>query len=112
MRGNIRETDRYTNCANTQDKAFLLSYQDVCNTAYGFDGADTESSSRAVTVSDYARARGAFMPTGESGYWWLRCGADTIYAAEVVTSGGDASYSYWEVVNESCCIRPAMYFYA
>ena len=105
-----RENDRYTACAETQDKVFLLSYKDVCSEEYGFDADDGVSASRAVTVSDYARARGAFMPTGESGYWWLRCGSDVVRAVEVVMPDGDASYDYLQVVNESCCIRPAMYF--
>lgn len=107
-----RANDRYTACADTQDKVFLLSYKDVCSEEYGFDADDGVSASRAVTVSDYARARGAFMPTGESGYWWLRCGSDVVRAVEVVMPDGDASYDYFQVVNESCCIRPAMYFYS
>lgn len=75
----IDETDSVT-----QDKVWLLSYEDAQNEAYGFvgelamgdsvqDGYDTM---RSMEVTDYARATGTFIKVEKSGYgygsWWLR----------------------------------------
>lgn len=50
---------------NTNDKIYLLSYQDAIN-----------SSTRYAITTDYARAKGAYMSTSTSTYgngdWWLR----------------------------------------
>lgn len=105
-----REGDRFTDCNDTEDKLFLLSYKDVIGT--GFDSDDTASLTRTVKVSDYARAKGAYMPSGESGYWWLRSGADSNWTVCTVNYEGDVSYLSWSVNNISCGIRPAMKFIA
>lgn len=103
-----RDSDRYTACANTTDKVFMLSYSDVVSGC--FDLKDTASDTRVAIVSDYARAKGAFMPVGEGGYYWLRCGSDSIRTVEVVNYEGDVSYLYYNVQNESCCVRPVIVF--
>ena len=105
-----REGDRFTACNDTEDKLFLLSYKDVIGT--GFDAKDTASLTRTVKVSDYARAKGAYMPVGESGYWWLRNGADSNWTVCTVNYEGDVSYLSWSAQNDACCVRPAMYFTA
>ena len=43
-------------CANTEDNVFLLSYQDYCNSDYGFSKTYT----RCCKTTDWARARGAY----------------------------------------------------
>ena len=57
---------------NTNDKVFLLSYNELNNSAYGL----TSNALRRMLTSDYARATGAYMSTNSSnygaGYWWLR----------------------------------------
>ena len=60
-------------CEDTQDKIYLLSYQDVVNTNYGFLSDYSEpDNARKKYNTDYANSQGAFVgPTGE-GYWWLR----------------------------------------
>ena len=64
-------------CANTNDKVFLLSEQEVTDSAYGFnsDYSDSDTARRKQT-SDYSRATGAYMDTNSSyygnGWWWLR----------------------------------------
>ncbi|MDY4849533.1 MAG: InlB B-repeat-containing protein [Bacilli bacterium] len=66
-------------CANTEDKVFLLSYQDYLNSEYGFEATsrytDT-SDTRWCRTTDWARARGASYSTKSSylynGYYWTR----------------------------------------
>ena len=67
-------------CDNTSDKIYLLSELEVTDsTAYHFGTYDQTGTStlRLRTVSDYARATGAYMctPAGDyqfRGWWWLR----------------------------------------
>ncbi len=64
-------------CANTQDKVFLLSEQEVTNSAYGFNASySSEDTARRKQTSDYSRATGAYMNTFTDyygdGFWWLR----------------------------------------
>jgi hypothetical protein len=63
-------------CADTSDKIFALSYQDLINTSYGFASSAEASSTRCGVLTDYARATGTYMYTYSSpygnGYWWPR----------------------------------------
>ena len=60
------------------DKIFLLSQKEVTTEGYGFNATyDYSDIARKRTVSDYARATGAYMYKGSGdcqyiGYWWLR----------------------------------------
>jgi hypothetical protein len=71
----INTLDYSTNpyeCENTFDKIYLLSYQDLKNSNYGF----TDDASRCVKVTDYAKAVGAYWETMEQYFdydsYWLR----------------------------------------
>ena len=55
-------------CENTFDKIYLLSYQDIYNSNYGF----TNNISRYAMVTDYAKAVGIYWITMNDGYYWLR----------------------------------------
>lgn len=63
-------------CADTSDKIFLLSEQEVTTSAYGFTeyDSDGEGNSRIRETTDYAKANRAFQDTtsGCGGYWWVR----------------------------------------
>ena len=65
-------------CANTRDKIFLLSEQEVTTTAYGFSAYDEygPTNTRCRKTTDYTRATGADMDTDTdyygNGRWWLR----------------------------------------
>ncbi|MBO4284224.1 MAG: InlB B-repeat-containing protein [Clostridia bacterium] len=64
-------------CANTQDKVFLLSVQEVTNSAYGFNTSYSyDDTARRKVTSDYNRATGAYMNTSAdyfgNAWWWLR----------------------------------------
>ena len=65
-------------CENTCDKVWLMSYQDVLNTEYGFKDNIEESVARQKRVTAYAQSQGASMYSGSTsayvgnGVWWLR----------------------------------------
>ena len=76
-------------CADTLDKVFLLSYAEVDSDTYGLK----EYSARAMKVSDYARATGAWMSTSAgyegNGLWWTRSPHNTGFdVARPISSGG------------------------
>ena len=98
-------------CLNTNDKVFLLSRKEVENTAYGFASDDVRDTARQMTVSDYARATGAYMYTSSSDYgngnWWCRSpyynyyhddGALFVYGDGTVSYFAGVYYTYWGVV--------------
>ena len=57
-------------CENTEDKVFLLSYNDATKKIYGLNN----NSDRIMKITAYARANGAYQSNDEDagGYWWLR----------------------------------------
>ena len=63
-------SDKYA-CENTSDNVFLLSEEEVTNSAYGFE-MYTSDKARVMITSDYARATGAQMNGNGVGWWWLR----------------------------------------
>ena len=90
-------TNEYV-CNNTNDKVYLLSYQDMINSSYGF-------------LTDYARSKGCFMATTGyygSAYWWLRSpnSSNSNYASNVI-SNGDV-YNNIPVSNTGIGVRPAI----
>ncbi len=58
---------------NTNDKVYLLSYQDLCNKSYGFPSDYPEGTDpvRAKAPTDYAKATGVYVVDGV-GIWWSR----------------------------------------
>ena len=70
----LQDSNRYA-CDNTNDKVFLLSNQDLVNTAYGFyESMYFDDTARKLRVSAYAMSQGATMIDGDRlyGVWWLR----------------------------------------
>ncbi len=58
---------------DTIDKVFLLSYDEVINTDYGFSGDyDVNDESRRRRNTAYVEAGGTIGSSGERRYWWLR----------------------------------------
>lgn len=61
-------------CENTEDKIFLLSYEEVMNSKYGF----SDDISRMKLASDYSRAKGVWISKSVicdqygNGLWMLR----------------------------------------
>ncbi len=94
-------------CGNTEDKIYLLSNQDYCNTAYFANAA-----ARQCKTTDWARANGAWYSTDSSylynGYYWTRSpySSSDSYYAWYVSYGGGLSYDY--VVDSSYAVRPSL----
>lgn len=78
----------------TDDKIFLMSFQNMRNDTYGFAKSYTYNDvERRRETSDYTRARGACMSTESkyygNGIWWLRTPGDaSIDMAMSVLFGG------------------------
>ena len=64
------DTNKYA-CENTQDKVFLLSYQDYLNESYGFYNSTGSSDTRKCKPTDWALAGGAYQYDG-FGYYYTR----------------------------------------
>lgn len=62
-------TNRYA-CENTEDKVYLLSYQEAQKKIYGLNN----NSDRIMKITAYARANGAYQDNNEAYgcFWWLR----------------------------------------
>ena len=98
------DTNEYA-CESTNDKVFLLSYEEVTNSEYGFNEDHTSrDEARYMQTSDYSRATGATTTSGSSSYigngkWWLRSPCfDNSARARYVDSpglcGDDSVYTY------------------
>lgn len=91
-------------CADTSDKIFLLSEQEVTTSAYGFAEYNSygEGNSRIRETTDYAKANSAYQSTtsGYGGYWWFRSPTyHSGYYARYVSNRGDADADYYYTVN-------------
>ena len=111
---NTLQSTLHFNCANTSDKIFALSYQDLLNTSYGFGSSTTSLASRTGVLTDYARAIGALMNVGSSyygnGYWWSRspyAESKNYYCMSRVGFGGDVDYSGASTSGAPVGIRPS-----
>ena len=99
-------------CENTQDKVFLLSYNDVTNSEYGFSSSKNNSSTREMLTSDFCRASYVDMETSSTFYgngnWWLRTPDDSISSCvRYVNLGGFACGGVY-VNNYTYGIVPAL----
>ena len=58
---------------DTDDKVFILSYNDLLNSEYGFSSENNnENNARTAFVTDYARAKGAWCNNEGIGTYWTR----------------------------------------
>lgn len=95
-------SNRYA-CENTEDKLFLLSYQEVTNTTYGFNN----DASRKKQATDYAKAMGVYVDSSNgNSLWWLRSPdyGMSYHAHYVLFNGGFYSYN---VYRAFCGLLPA-----
>ena len=84
--------------ADTRDKVFLPSIEEVSSTAYGFDGdIDLDDQARMAKVTPYAGQPGEDTITrGGDGGWWLRSpgyagdAAAYVFNSGIVNSYGDS----------------------
>ena len=99
---NIKVTELDNSCpynsnydsATTSDKIFLLSYNEVTNSAYGFNSdAKSSDTARQRTSSDYAKCQGIDKNSAGNSYWWLRSPYDYSSLACDGNYNGNAGYS-------------------
>ena len=97
---------------STNDKIFLLSYNEVRNSNFGFssDGSAYDSARQAQS-SDYAKSQGVLVRTGNSGddnsYWLLRSPGDISHSCCFVKNNGDVD-NICGVVYTDIGVRPAL----
>lgn len=61
---------------DTSDKIFILSFDDVINSAYGFDSSNEEfDEARKLKGTDYSKCQGVYISQGYP-HWWLRTPGD------------------------------------
>ena len=101
-------------CADTQDKIFLLSLQELTDTGYGFKyGPNDRDIARQKVTSDYSRTTGAYMYTSSdyfgTGLWWLRSpNYYRSYSARGVDGNGVAEGSTYDVHSTYGGVVPAL----
>lgn len=92
----------------TEDNIFLLSYDEMINTKYGFNSdAENKDSARQAVLTDYAKCQGAWVYKNDTADWILRSASDSSAYVRCVYNSGKAKE---DVSIEFSCmgIRPAM----
>ena len=103
-------------CADTRDKVFLLSTQEVTRNAYGFaaydyisDSNGTATSTRIRQPTDFAKATGGFQRSGVGGAWWLRSPHfDYDNCAQLVAHSGNVNNNRMSVNSFGYGVVPAL----
>ena len=110
MDNSAATTDSSSNtyaCDDTQDKVYLLSYQDYMNTSYFADSA-----ARQCKTTDWARANGVLVSTDSSylynGRYWTRSPYSSYsdYAWYVYYDGVLSDYCF--VYDSGGAVRPSL----
>ncbi len=100
--------------ADTQDKVFLLSYDEVTNSEFGFSSSNTDSNgNRMLQGSDYAKCQGLWVenlsddPRYGNSNWWQRTPFSYSYHACTVCDDGYAAEDGF-AYNTSFGVCPAL----
>ncbi|MCQ2475976.1 MAG: DUF6273 domain-containing protein [Clostridia bacterium] len=99
---------------NSSDKVFLLSYDEVKNTEYGFNSDEYEyDPARRAKGTDYAKCQGLYVCNDGNEYdgnsfWWLRSPDYTSSYACGVSSVGYSYGGYCLVYYTGGGVRPAL----
>ena len=109
---NIKSTHLYTlstdqnkyDALQTDDRVYLLSYEDALNTAYGFKANNKENDpARTAKGTDYAKCQGLQVLSGYS-YWRLRS-PESSNSTKSVLIDGTVRYGF-SVAETAFGIRP------
>ena len=99
--------------ANTRDKIFLLSENDVLNPAYGFSASAFGDVSRYAYGTAYAKCQGLMETNNWQDYtrcfWWLRTPSENSATADAVIDKGRIG-GYYSVSYTFYGVRPAFCF--
>ena len=93
-------------CENTQDKVFLLNYQDYLNESYGFYSDKSSSDTRKCGVTDWALANGAYQNNGYGQYFTRSPHSGFDYGAWFVNTAGSLIPEGVDISNSA--VRPAL----
>lgn len=98
------------------DKVFLLSYNDIINSKYGFSaGAGIPDTARQMKASDYAKCQGCWVNStteyNDNALWCIR---SVTFSHDImnITESGSISTNYYCVNNTNNGIVPAIKFRA
>ena len=101
---------------DTEDKIFLLSEYEITNPSYGFKNYDESDVFRKKTVTDYAKASGAFAWMSDDefynlGIYYLRSpySATANYCIQSVNQNGDAKRLSEIIYPPTPSVCPAMF---
>lgn len=102
--------------ASTKDKIFLLSYNEVRNSNFGFNSSSSAyDTARRAQGSDYAQSQGLYVYRSSgstyngNSYWLLRSPySSSIYCCNVNYDGGSNYHCY--VFHPDFGVRPALNF--
>ena len=104
-------TNKYA-CENTNDKVYLLSYQDYLNADYGFSTSTSSSTTRECKTTDYARANRAFSSTNSSykknGWYWTRSPSSSYSNYANIVDYDGSLYSDYYVNGTYHGVRPSL----
>ncbi|MBR4450401.1 MAG: serine/threonine protein kinase [Clostridia bacterium] len=100
---------------STRDNVFLLSYNDMKNTSYGFTSSDSKTASRMASGTDYAECQGLYAPNeyhtksgNDTSNWILRtAGKKSDYLCYVRLAGSIYDYNF-TINYTNYGIRPAI----
>ncbi len=92
--------------APSDDRVFILSYEEAENSAYGFTDNPAATEKRTAVGTDYSKIQG--LQTDEAGTspWWLRSAGNTARNASFVNYAGFISTGSIEYTDKG--IRPAV----
>lgn len=99
-------------CGDTEDKVYLLSYQDYLNADYGFSTTTGSSTTRGCKTTDWVRASGVecYVYYGYDATYWTRSPSSSYSGAAwyVVGGGGLIGGSYYCSVGDAHAVRPGL----
>lgn len=107
---NTREERPEYSYSNSDEIVFLLSYDDVVNTDYGFKSDNSAADpARAAKGTDYSKCQGLMVTESQDGRsgWWLRTSGNTSSQACYVGSSME-SWPTWGTGCTNCGVRPAI----
>lgn len=98
--------------ADTQDKVYLLSYEEVANPAYGFSRLNkgkNASLTRKAGNTVYARQRGVYTSSAGNAPWWLRSPGSSRNCASIVNYNGHVNRDGRPVYYGNRAARPVLH---
>lgn len=92
----------------TEDNIFLLSYDEMINTEYGFNAdAENKDSARQAVLTDYAKCQGAWANKNDTADWILRTSSANSVRGCCVWDSGKVVKDH-DPFRACECVRPAM----